>query len=114
MVAVNGQCQCPKGTGIYENECRTCWGGRESVNGKCKCPVGTTAYPNNDSDCVKGTQESCAWRGTAPLCGDPECLPGEVFRGAAYGRDDSTYLSLGGAFGSNCSTGSKAFCCHME
>jgi hypothetical protein len=114
MVAVNGQCQCPKGKGFYEKECRKCWGGRESVNGMCKCPVGTTSYPNNDSDCVKGTQERCVWRGEAPICGDPECQPGEYFRGSAYGKDSGVYLSFGGAFGKDCATGSKAFCCHME
>ena len=115
MVAVNGQCQCPKGKGVYKNECRKCWGGRESVNGVCKCPVGMTAYPRDDSDCVKGTQERCVWRGDAPICGDPECLPGEVFRGSAPEKSHQTYIDLGGAFGADCDiSGSKAFCCHME
>ncbi len=114
QVAVNGNCQCPKGKGMYQGECRKCWGGRESVNGVCKCPPGRKAYPNNDSDCVKGIQERCVWRGEAPICGDPECLPGEVFRGSAYGKDSGVYHSLGGDFGKDCATGSKAFCCHFE
>ena len=112
-VVVDGKCQCPKGTGVYQKECRKCWGGRESVNGHCKCPVGKMGFPDPDeSNCVRGTQVRCVWRGTAPFC-DGSCEPGEVQEEHTYDQNHVLDQSHTG-FGKSCSSGNKVYCCSPQ
>ena len=55
----------------------------------------------------------CRWDGTAPFC-DGACKGGESFTGAAYDADQARNVHGAMAaqlFGSDCATGTKAWCC---
>lgn len=116
QVAVNGKCQCSKGTAPdFNGICQKCEGGRVPIDGRCRCPQGTMAYPGSADNCVKGTREVCTWRGTAPAC-DGSCEAGEEYRGAS---DSASGEFTGGGptpggFGSSCWSGSKHLCCRPE
>lgn len=70
-----------------------------------------------DSAVVAGDPEGipagkvCEWRGTAPLCGDPDCEPGEIALERVAEATQSRESPQN--FGASCLGGAKAYCCRL-
>ena len=90
------------------------------------CPSGTTreqkkSYPKHVYCCPKTIAneqgKSCVWRGTAPFC-EGRCGSSEQNRGSARDKDGASFnhstSNWSGAFGKNCTSGSKVLCCHYN
>jgi len=54
--------------------------------------------------------QTCRWVGTAPFCAG-QCAPGETEVGRAGTTDMVPFNANGAAFGSQCFSGTKAYCC---